>query len=64
MVILVRWVVLATDLLGCDGLLRSLVQLLNRLLVKAQVLLASNEDDGKPLAEVQDLGDPLCWVLS
>ena len=51
----------AADLLGCDGLLRRLVQLLNRLLVKAQVLLASNEDDGKALAEVEDLGDPL-WL--
>lgn len=50
-----------TDLLGRHGLLRRLVQLLNRLLVKAQVLLASNEDDGKALAEVQNLGDPL-WV--
>jgi hypothetical protein len=36
------------------------VQLLNRLLVKAQILLAANEDDGQTLAEVEDFGDPLC----
>ena len=36
-------------------LLRSLVQLLNRLLIVSQILLAADEDDGKPLAEMQDL---------
>jgi hypothetical protein len=38
------------------------VQLLNRLLVEAQILLAANEDDGQALAEVQNLGDPLCCL--
>lgn len=46
---------LGTDLLGSYRLLRSLVQLLNRLLVKAQILLAADEDDGQTLAEVQNL---------
>ena len=49
----------STDLLGGYRLLRSLVQLLNGLLVEAQILLTSNKDDGQALAEVQDLGDPL-----
>jgi hypothetical protein len=48
-----------TDLLGGDWLLRGLVQLLNRLLVVSEILLATYKDDGKALAEVQDLGDPL-----
>jgi hypothetical protein len=51
--------VAVTDLLGRNRLLGSLVQLLNRLLVEAQILLAANEDDGQALAEVQNLGDPL-----
>lgn len=38
------------------------MQLLNRLLVVAKILLAANEDDGQALAEVQDLGDPLSVV--
>lgn len=46
-------------LLGSDGLLRRLVQLLNSLLVVSQILLAADEDDGEARAEVQDLGDPL-----
>jgi hypothetical protein len=48
-----------TNLLGGNRLLGSLVQLLNRLLVESQILLAANEDDGQTLAEVQNLGDPL-----
>jgi hypothetical protein len=35
------------------------VQLLDGLLVEAQILLAANKDDGQALTEVQDLGDPL-----
>lgn len=38
------------------------MQLLNRLLVEAKILLAADEDDGQALAEVQDLGDPLCLI--
>ena len=49
----------ATYLLRSDGLLGRLVQLLNGLLVEAQILLAANKDDGQALAEVQDFGDPL-----
>lgn len=41
-----------TYLLGCHWLLRSLVQLLNRLLVVSKILLAAYEDDGKALAEM------------
>lgn len=48
-----------TDLLWGYRLLGSLVQLLNRLLVEAQILLAADQDDGQALAEVQHLGDPL-----
>ena len=46
-------------LLRSHGLLRSLVQLLNCLLVISQILLAADEDDGQALAEMQDLRDPL-----
>lgn len=38
------------------------MQLLNRLLVVAKILLAANEDDGQARTEVQDLGDPLFVV--
>lgn len=48
-----------TYLLGRNGLLASLAQLLNRLLVVAQVLLAANEENGDVTAEVKDLGIPL-----
>jgi hypothetical protein len=48
-----------TYLLRSNRLLGGLVQLLNGLLVEAQILLATNEDDGQALAEVQNLGDPL-----
>jgi hypothetical protein len=53
-----------TDLLGGYRLLGSLVQLLDGLLVEAQILLAANQDDGQALAEVQDLGDPLGALLA
>jgi hypothetical protein len=46
-------------LLRSHRLLRSLVQLLNGLLIISQILLAADEDDGKALAEMQDFGDPL-----
>jgi hypothetical protein len=51
-------------LLGSYRLLGSLVQLLNGLLVEAQILLAADEDDGQALAEVQNLGDPLRGIVS
>jgi hypothetical protein len=35
------------------------VELLESLLVVAEILLAADEDDGKARAEVQDLRDPL-----
>ena len=53
--VVVRW----AYLLRSDRLLRGLVQLLDGLLVVAQILLAADEDDGQAGAEVQDLGDPL-----
>jgi hypothetical protein len=48
-----------TYLLLGDGSLRGLVEFLNSLLVVSEILLTSNKDDGKTLAEVQDFGDPL-----
>lgn len=48
-----------TDLLGSHRLLRGLVELLNGLLVVAEILLTANKDDGQALAEMQDFGDPL-----
>jgi hypothetical protein len=48
-----------TDLFWGYWLLGSLVELLNGLLVEAQILLAANKDDGQALAEVKNLGDPL-----
>ena len=48
-----------THLLGCDWLLGRLCQLLLRLGVVSQIVLATNEDDGKTLAEVKNLRDPL-----
>ncbi len=35
------------------------MQLFNRLLIESQILLATDQDDGKTVAEVQHLGDPL-----
>jgi len=49
----------ATYLLGANGLLGGLVELLNGLRVVAQILLATNQDDGETLAEVKNLGNPL-----
>lgn len=48
-----------TYLLLGDGGLRSLVKLLDGLLVVSKILLTSDKDDGKALAEVQNLRDPL-----
>lgn len=48
-----------TYLLLSNGGLRGLVQLLDGLGVVSQILLAANKDDGKTLAEMKDLGDPL-----
>lgn len=48
-----------TYLLGADGLLACLAELLNGLVVVTQILLATDEDDGKALAEMQDLRNPL-----
>ena len=45
-------------LLGANGALTSLSQLVDNLGVVTQVLLASNEDDGQVLAKVKHLGDP------
>lgn len=46
-------------LLRRDGLLASLSELLDGLLIVSQILLAADKDDRKTLAEMQDLGDPL-----
>lgn len=48
-----------TYLLGADGLLACLAELLNGLVVVTQILLATDEDDRKALAEMQDLRNPL-----
>ena len=40
------------------------MQLLNSLLVEAEILLATDKDDGQALAEVQNLGDPLRSIVS
>jgi hypothetical protein len=42
-----------------DGLLTRLPELLNRLGVVSQILLASNKDNREALAEVKNFGDPL-----
>jgi len=59
-------VLLGTNLLAnilglfwSHGLLGGLVKLLNCLLVEAQVLFATDQDNGETLAEVQNLGNPL-----
>ena len=46
-------------LFGRHRLLAGLAQLLDRLLVVSQILLAADEDDGEALAEVKNLGNPL-----
>jgi hypothetical protein len=48
-----------THLFECDGSLRGLVQLINRLLVVTEIDLAANQNDRKALAEVKNLRDPL-----
>jgi hypothetical protein len=48
-----------TYLLRADGLLGSLVELLDGLGVVAQILLTANQDDRETLAKVQNLGNPL-----
>lgn len=48
-----------TYLLGADGLLACLAELLNGLVVVTQILLAADQDDGKSLAEMEDLRNPL-----
>ena len=40
------------------------MQLLERLLVPAEIALAANEDDGQARAEVEDLRDPLELTIS
>jgi len=52
-----------TYLLLGDGSLRGLVKFLNGLLIVSEILLTSNKDDGKALAEMQDLGDPLSKTI-
>lgn len=49
----------STYLFGRDGGLRSLVQFFDGLGIMTKILLAADKDDGKALAEVQNLGDPL-----
>lgn len=49
----------ARYLLGRDGHLVHLPELLDRPRVLAQILLAADKDHGQPGAEVQDLRDPL-----
>lgn len=46
-------------LLGGHGLLARLPQLVQRLLVVSQILLAADQDDGQALAEMKDFGNPL-----
>ena len=46
-------------LLGSNGLLAGLVELLNGLLVVTQILLATNKNDGETAAEMKNFGDPL-----
>lgn len=39
------------------------MQLFDGLVIETQILLTANEDDGKALAEMKNLGDPLDrWV--
>lgn len=50
---------LSTYLVGRDGLLGGLVQLFIGLRVVTKIHLAANKDDGKALAEMEDLRNPL-----
>ena len=49
----------AIYLFGCHRLLRRLVQFLKRLVVVAEILLASNKDYWQAWAEMEDFRDPL-----
>lgn len=49
----------STHLLRGDRLLAGLAELLDGLVVVAQILLAADEDDGETLAKVKNLGNPL-----
>jgi len=46
-------------LLRSNGLLAGLVKLLDSLLIIAKIFLATDEDNGKALAEVENFRDPL-----
>lgn len=46
-------------LIGSNGFLASFVKLFDGLLIVAQIFLATNEDNRKPLAEMEDLRNPL-----
>ena len=46
-------------LLGGNGLLAGLMELLNGLLVITQILLTTNENDRETAAEMKDFGNPL-----
>jgi hypothetical protein len=50
---------MSSYLLGSNGLLAGLVELLNGLLVVTQILLATDENDRKTAAEMKNFGDPL-----
>ena len=49
-----------TYLLGGDGLLARLAELLNRLGIITEILLAADKDDGNIFAEMHHLRNPLC----
>lgn len=51
--------VATTYLLRRDGFLTSLAKLLNGLWVISQILFAADKNDGKTLAEMENLGNPL-----
>jgi hypothetical protein len=53
-----------TYLLGGNRLLGSFVKLLNGSLIKSEILLATDENDGQALAEMENLGDPLQLAVS
>lgn len=48
-----------TNLFRGHGLLAGFAELLNGLVVVTQILLATNENNGKALAEVKNFGNPL-----
>ena len=52
----------STYLFGRDGLLGGLGEFFNGLGVVTKIHLAANKDDGKALAEVKNLGNPLDTV--